>query len=203
MKVVGAAARVALVVVSLVAVLTAREMSVGQRRVRAADEAAERSDWWEAVANARAAAEALVPGSPWPERGRLRLEAIGHDAEARGDDAIAMLAYSALRSAALATRAPGTHSDRWRAKAEEGLVRVASSQRSVGTPRTDAESMLQALRSTEPPATFRMALLAAAAAALLGGLARLSLVPRPRQARVAQAIAAVGGALYAIVLLVN
>jgi hypothetical protein len=203
MKVAGPAARVALVVVLVVAVLTTRELRIGERQVHAADEAAERGDWWEAVTHARAAAEALVPGSPWPARGWLRLEAIGHDAEARGDDAIATLAYSAMRSAALATRAPGARADRWRAKAEEGLVRVATAQRNLGAPRTDAQSMLAALRTTEPPATFRLALLAAAAAALLGGLGRLSSVQEPRRARVAQAVAAVGGALYATMLLVN
>jgi hypothetical protein len=197
------AARVALVALSVVAILAAREMRDGEREVRAADAAADHADWWEAVAHARAAAEALVPGSPWPERGQLRLEAIGHDAEARGDDGIAMLAYSAMRAAALATRAPGSHSDRWRSKAEDGLARVAASQRTLGAPRTDADAMLTALRAGEPPATWKLVLLAAAAAAMLGGLGRLSFVRRPADARIAQALAAAGGAAYAIVLLVD
>ena len=104
------AALAALVVVAAVAVLTAREIATGQSEVAAADAAAARSDWGEAIVHARAAAEALVPGSPWPERGWERLEAVGHDAEARGDDATALLAYGAMRAAALTTRAPGSRS---------------------------------------------------------------------------------------------
>jgi hypothetical protein len=199
----------ALVVVAVLAVLTAREIAVGRTEVAAADEAAARSDWWEAVVHARAAAEALVPGSPWPERGRQRLDAIGRDAEARGDDPTAMLAYAAMRAAALATRAPGSDSERWRARAEDGLARVASSRRDVGMPTTSAESMLDALRENEPPPTWRMALLAAAATSMLAGLAGLAWGPRAgkeagaRSARIAQALAAAGIVAYAIVLLVD
>jgi hypothetical protein len=198
----------ALVVVATLAVLTAREIAVGRGEVTAADEAAARSDWWEAVVHARAAAEALVPGSPWPERGRQRLDAIGRDAEARGDDATAMLAYGAMRAAALATRGPGSGSDRWRARAEDGLARVAASRRDVGTPHASAESLLDALRDNEPPPTWRMALLAAAATAMLGGLAGLAWAGKEasgagRSARIAQALAAAGIVAYAIVLLVD
>lgn len=198
------AALVALVVASTLAVLTAREIALGRTEVAAADVAAARSDWWEAVVHARAAAEALVPGSPWPERGRERLEAIGRDAEARGDDATAMLAYAAMRTAALATRAPGSGSDAWRAKAEQGLARVAASRRDVGMPHASAESMLDALHENEPPPTWRMALLAAAATALLGGLAGLAWAgDQIARARVAQALAAAGLVAYAIVLLAD
>jgi hypothetical protein len=206
----------ALVVVAVLAVLTAREIALGRSEVAAADDAAGRSDWWEAVVHARAAAEALVPGSPWPDRGRQRLEAIGRDAEARGDDATAMLAYAAMRAAALATRAPGSRSDRWRTRAEEGLARVAASRRDVGMPHTsepagvapehERESMLDALRENEPPPTWRMALLAAAATSLLGGLAGLAWAgadASARSARIAQALAAAGIVAYAIVLLVD
>ena len=126
-------------------VLTAREFAVGRDAVAAADAAAAaKSDWREAIAQARIAAEALAPASPWPERGLRRLEAIGHDAEARGDDPTALLAYGAMRTAALETRAPGgrVRSDRWRHAAEEGLGRVAAS--SKDTPRS------RALRPSSP-----------------------------------------------------
>ncbi|HEY5241226.1 MAG TPA: hypothetical protein VIJ22_07170, partial [Polyangiaceae bacterium] len=148
----------------------------------------------------RAAAEALVPGSPWPARGWSRLEAIGHDAEARGDDATAMLAYGAMRSAALATRAPGAGSDRWRSKAEDALVRVASYRKEVGAPTTPAASMLDALHDTEPPATGTLALLALSGVAMLGGLARLAWASGERAAQV---VAAVGFIAYAVVLLMT
>ena len=195
-----AAALAALVVVAATAVLTGRELAVGQAEVTAADTAAARSDWGEAVVHARAAAEALVPGSPWPARGWGRLEAIGHDAEARGDDATAMLAYGAMRSAALATRAPGSGSDRWRTKAEDALARVASYRREVGAPAAPAASMLDALRETEPPPTVTLALLALAGVAMLGGLARLAWAGGERAAQV---LAAIGFVAYAVVLLMT
>ena len=200
MRMARAAAAAALVVVAASAVLTVREVAVGQAEVTAADAAAERSSWGEAIVHARAAAEALVPGSPWPARGWSRLEAIGHDAEARGDDATAMLAYGAMRSAALATRAPGSGSDRWRSKAEDALVRVASYRKEVGAPTTPAASMLDALHDTEPPATGTLALLALAGVAMLGGLARLAWV---KGERAAQVVAAVGFIAYAVVLLMT
>jgi len=195
-----AAALAALVVVVATAVLTTREVAVGQTEVTAADAAASRSDWGEAIVHARAAAEALVPGSPWPARGWGRLEAIGHDAEARGDDATAMLAYGAMRSAALATRAPGSGSERWRTKAEDALARVASYRPQVGGPQAPATSMLDALRETEPPPTGTLALLALAGAAMLGGLARLTWAGGER---VAQLLAAIGFVAYAVVLLMT
>jgi hypothetical protein len=195
-----AAALAALVVVAATAVLTGRELAVGQAEVTAADAAAARSDWGEAVVHARAAAEALVPGSPWPARGWGRLEAIGHDAEARGDDATAMLAYGAMRSAALATRAPGSGSDRWRTKAEDALARVASYRREARAPSAPAASMLDALRETEPPPTGTLALLALSGVAMLGGLARLAWAGGERAAQV---LAAIGFVAYAVVLLMT
>lgn len=205
MKAWRAAASVALVVVAVLAVATAREVSLGSDEVAAADAAASRSDWPEAVAHARAAAEALVPGSPWPHRGWTRLEAIGHDAEARGDDPTALLAYGAMRAAALATRAPvaAAGADAWRTRAEEGLARVASSTRAAAGPRTSSQAMLDALREHEPPATGTLALLAAAGLAMLGGLARLAWSDAPARERVAQGLAAVGAIAYAAVLLTN
>jgi len=190
-----------LVVVAVAAVLTARELAVGSAEVAAADAAAARADWPDAVAHARAAAEAIAPGSPWPQRGRARLEAIGHDAEVRGDDATALLAYGALRTAALATRGPGSTSDRLRARAEEGLSRVAGSH-PTPTASSSSGAMLDALRGDEPPSTWLLAVLGASAAAMLGGLARLAwLGPDAARARRAQVVAALGLAVYAIVCL--
>jgi hypothetical protein len=203
----GTVALAALVVVAAAAGLTAREIATGRSEVAAADAAATRSDWAETIVHARAAAEALVPGSPWPERGWTRLEAVGHDAEARGDDATAMLAYGAMRAAALATRAPGSGSDRWRTVAEDGLARVASSRTDTGGPRATAESMLDALHASEPPPTWTLAMLGAAGVAMLGGLASLAWqgwTGEPgRKARVAQAVAVAGFVAYAVVLLGN
>ena len=197
-----AAALAAVVTVGVVGVVTAREVATSQAEVVAADAASRKSDWAEAIVHARAAAEAVAPGNPWPERGRQRLEAIGHDAEARGDDATALLAYGAMRAAALASRGPGSGADRWRQKAEEGLARVASARRDVAAPQADAGVMLDALHDTEPPATWTLVLLAASGLAMLGGLARLGwLGDDARTARAAQVLAGAGAVAYAVVTL--
>jgi hypothetical protein len=202
MKLPRGAVLAGIVVVAVVGIVTAREVTAGRDEVAAADVASQRSDWAEAIVHARAAAETVAPGNPWPERGRLRLEAIGHDAEARGDDATALLAYGAMRAAALATRAPGTGSDRWRQKAEEGLARVASARRDVAAPQAAAGAMLDALHDNEPPGTWTLAALAAAGLAMLGGLTRLAwLGQEARTARVAQAVATAGLVTYAVVAL--
>lgn len=193
----------AMVVVAVVAIVTVRQVATGRAEVAMADEAAGKSDWAEAIAHARAAAEALAPGSPWPERGWLRLEAIGHDAEARGDDETALLAYGAMRAAALAIKGPGSGWQRRRDQADEGLARVAASLRDPTGPKVTAESMLDALRTDDTPPTWGLLTLAAAAIAMIGGLGRLAwLGPEAARARVAQAVAAAGFVAYAVVLLV-
>ena len=193
---------IALVILSAataVAVLTVREESAGRAAVASADAAAARSDWREAIAQARAAAEALAPGSPWPERGLRRLEAVGHDAEARGDDPIALLAYGAMRTAAIETRAPGTWSDRWRQSAEEGLVRVAAASREAPHPR--AGKVLEAQRAEPVPPPWRLALLSIAVCSTFGALAALAWVEGASpMGRAAQGVAAAGFLVYAAVL---
>jgi hypothetical protein len=191
----------ALAVVAVIAVVTARQVAVGAAEIAAADGAAAKSDWPEAIAHARAAAEALAPASPWPERGYRRLEAVGHDAETRGDDTTAMLAYGAMRTAALATRGPGSRSDAWRTTAEEGLARVAGARRDVDAPHVPAESMLEALRASEAPATWTLAALAVAVMAMVGGLAFVAW--RGARARAAELVAAAGFVGYAVLLLLR
>lgn len=191
-------------VVVLAASLTAREVSVGRDEVTMADAAAAKSDWPLSIAHARGAAEAWIPGSPWPERGWQRLEAIGHDAEARGDDETALLAYGAMRTAAFATRGPLSGWEARRVKADEGLARVAAALRDPAGPRASVDSMLDALRSDDPPSPWRLFTLAAAAIALLAGLARLAwLGPAASQARVAQAVTAAGLIAYAAAALLR
>jgi hypothetical protein len=193
-----------LVVVSVVALAMAREFPIGRDEIAAADAAAAKSDWPEAIAHSRAAAEALLPGSPWPERGLRRLQAIGHDAEARGDDAAALLAYGAMRTAALATRAPGGVGAHWLASAEEGLVRVAAVRKNGTEASVQAESMIAALHRNELPGTLTLAALASSVLAMLGGLARLAWPSdNALWMRIGQIAAAMGFGGYAIVLLLN
>jgi hypothetical protein len=173
MRVHPAAALAALVVVAVVAVVAMRQRSIGETELAAAGEAAGRSDWPEAIARARAAAEALVPGSPWPERARALLESIGRNAEARGDDENALLAYGALRTAAIATRAPLgplSSADRWRTRADSGLARIAVSRRAAGTTAPSTEAMQNDLRDIQPPGAWTLAVLAAASLAIASAI---------------------------------
>jgi hypothetical protein len=193
-----AAALAALVLVVVVVAATSRELAVGRAAIAAADAAAARSDWPEVVLQARTAAEALAPGSPWYEGGFRRLEAVGHDAEARGDDATALLAYGAMRTAALETRAPGHAGDHWRAIADEGLVRVAASSKDAPKARTDF--VAAALHQDASPSTWRLAVLAVSAMATFGALASLALGGiGPGAERTAQGIAAAGFVAYSII----
>lgn len=192
-----------LVLASLVAVVTARELSVGHDESVAADAAAAAADWPEAIARARAAAEAYVPGSPWPDRGMRRLAAVGHGAEARGDDADALLAYGAMRTAAVATHVPMATPSHWLADADEGLARVAAAHEDVARAPAAAQAMLDALRRDPGPSDASLAALALSAAATLGGLAALAFGPAGTRARVAGAVAAGGFVAYAAVVLAN
>jgi hypothetical protein len=167
-----------LVTASVVAVASAREESIARSETAAADAAAASSDWFAAIGHARAAAEAFLPGSPWPERGLRRLEAIGHDAEARGDLETALLAYGAMRTASLATRSLGSKKSDWRARAEGGLARVAALRPEITGPRVSAQSMLDALEQSDSPTEATFAALSASAFATLAGLVWLFAVPR-------------------------
>lgn len=191
-------------VVSVLGIGAAREVTLGRAAAREADAAAAKSDWPEAIEHARAAAEALAPGSPWPERGFRRLAAIGHDAEARGDDATALLAYGAMRTAALETRGLGQGGGRWRLSAEEGLARVAASSKDPSVPRTPPESMLAALREDATVGRTRLTVLGASAVAMIAGLGRLAVGDaRDRGARVACGLAAAGFVAYAVVMVMS
>jgi hypothetical protein len=161
----------ALAVLAVAIVATARETSMGRSEMEAADGAAAASDWVDAIAHARAAAEAVAPGSPWPERGRTRLDAIGREAEGRGDETTALLAYGALRAAALATRLPGWSSSAWRQKADEGIARVAAAHADRSNAAPTIEATRDALRGNEPPSPMHLALLGAGALCALIGLA--------------------------------
>lgn len=196
------AALSALVFAAIVAVVTVRQVAIGRAEVSLCDAAMQKSDWPEAIGHARAAAEAFVPGSPWPEQGWLRLEAIGHDAEARGDDETALVAYGAMRAASLATRGAGSGWARRRTQAEEALARVAASSRDPTGPHVTPDSMLEALRDRSPPPPWLLVALAASAIATLAALGRLAwLGDAAAKARVTQGVAALGFVAYALVAL--
>ncbi len=100
----------------------AHELTVGARAMRESDEAFAKGDLPTAIIQAHAAAEAMVPTSPYPARGYARLDAIARDAESRGDDTTAGAAWRAMRSAAKATRT----SEPWIERANQGISRTGA-----------------------------------------------------------------------------
>jgi len=193
------------VVAASCSVLAAREVSIGRDEVARSDDAAMAADWPRAIDHALGAAEAWVPGSPWPSRGSQRLAAIGHDAEARGDDETALLAYGALRRAALATRSVGSNGTSWRTAADEGLSRIAAGAPDLPARRYARASMLAALQREEAPPTGALALLMTSAVALTAGLGRLAWIDGPTDAgvRLGRALVAGGFVAFAVALLLN
>ena len=108
--------------VSIVAVT--RQLETGARAMAASDQALGVGDVRTAIADARTAAEAVLPGSPYPRRGIERLAQLGKDAEARGDMAVAAAAWGAMRAAVLETRSLGGAHDAWLGEADHGLARA-------------------------------------------------------------------------------
>jgi hypothetical protein len=211
----------AVVGVSALGVASIHEYLIGRAEVAAADAAAQRSEWAVSIVHARAAALSLAPGNPWPERGVARLEAIGRDAEARGDAMTGLLAYGALRTAALAARAPGSRAVAWRAAAEEGLARVAglavavptaapraarvdevASTKAGGGSAEAAASMLAALRRDDRRTTGVLAVFGFSTASVIVGSLLLSLQGRAK-ARLARWLLVCGAVAVAAVLLLN
>jgi hypothetical protein len=184
-------------------VAIARETAIGAEAVASADAAIARSDWPEAVGRSRAAAEAIAPLSPWPDRGASRLLQIAAAAEARGDASTALLAYGALRSAAVAAWGVDGRSGRWRDQAAEGLARATQARSGAGLPRAreaDTSAPID-FRRAEGPGAWSIAAIALAGASALAGV--VSIATRRLDVRLGQALLAVGVVAYAIQLLLN
>jgi hypothetical protein len=203
------------VVAGVLTVATVREIGIGARAVAQADAALEAGNARDAVAPARAAAEAVVPGSPYPSRGYERLEGIAKDAEAHGDTATASAAWAAMRAAASATRGFGVWTGGWQAEADEGLLRVGARPepapdgteptRPKAEPAPTEQTLLASLRRNETAPTLSFLLLGLGAVAFFGGLARLAWLAGEaltmRRVRVPGVVAACGLALYALACL--
>jgi hypothetical protein len=185
-----------------------REIATGKAEMAAADDASTRAAWAEAIGHARAAAEAFVPGSPWPERGLARLDSIGHDATIRGDRRTALLAYGAVRSATLATRSPGSSNSHWRSLADDALIRLAASDPNSARSHAQSYDWTSAMRAdlSEPsrPAPWALAALSASVFGILVAIACLReaawLGPR---ALVAKLVIVAGFAMYAVLTLLS
>jgi hypothetical protein len=198
------AAVVVLVLATVTATLALREVALGKAEMGAVEDAVARSAWTDAIWHARAAAETFVPGSPWPERAMRRLDGMGREATIRGDRGVALLAYGAVRTAALATRAPGAPNTYWRSIAEEGLARLAGSSADASRSGEWASAMRADLVDPTMPSTWTLTALSVSALAILLGLVRLAgSGSLSSQVFVTRMIIATGFGIYAAVLLLS
>jgi hypothetical protein len=195
---------VALLLATVIATLALREVAIGKAEMGAVEDAVARSAWADAIGHARAAAETFVPGSPWPDRAMRRLDDIGRDATIRGDRGVALLAYGALRTAALATRAPGASNTYWRSIAEEALARLAGSGVNASPAGQWASAMRADLVDPTIPSVSALTALSVSALAILLGLVRLAGIGWPSsRVFVSRIVIATGFGIYAAVLLLS
>lgn len=159
------------------------ELSVGARAMRESDEAFAQGDLPTAIMRAHAAAEAMVPTSPYPARGYARLDSIAREAESRGDDVIAASAWRAMRSAAKATRT----TEPWLERANQGISRSGAhsgrspedASRCVGStsascdPSAMEKRIGEALTEDDTPGTLSFFLLGSASILFVFGVAHL------------------------------
>ncbi|HQY63647.1 MAG: hypothetical protein IPF92_02245 [Myxococcales bacterium] len=132
----GGAAAGALTLAALVAAASTHEADEGARAIRASDAALAAKNPELAVAEAYLAATHVAPFSPWADRGHARLQAIADDAEARGDDDLAEIAWHAIRSAEVATSGPLSGNPARRRRAELALGRIDARRMLVLAART-------------------------------------------------------------------
>lgn len=199
----GVAAAIALLLV----VATIHQIREGGRAMAESDAAMARNDLDAAIARARAAAEAAAPASPYPPLAYERLTAIAQSAELHGDERTAIAAFSAMRAAAVETRAFGNDTSEWRARGDEGLARVGAGTlgpdgRASTEPRPAAAFLRDALAKDDTPPSWQLALLGLAAASFLGGAFRIALAGADTSALKRSPIAATATALGLVLYVV-
>jgi len=110
----------------------------GKHAMEASDQALSKGDPRSAVTSAKEAAQARVPFSPYPERGKQRLREIAQNAEERADFDTAVIAFRALRAvcASSAVGRPEPCAD----EADLGLERIAARSGIASAPKEDDSS---------------------------------------------------------------
>lgn len=136
-------AKIALVVLALVAAVTGRVIVAGEREIALSTAALRAGDPHEAALHARRAAGYYAPGAPHVRVGYERLVALAVKAESAGDRATAMFAWQGVRTAAIETRWIVTPhaADLERANAEIARLQAAEA-RPLGT-RTEPVKVIE------------------------------------------------------------
>ncbi|MDB4993763.1 MAG: hypothetical protein JWM74_1195 [Myxococcaceae bacterium] len=201
------------VVVLFFAVAIASRVSAGSSAIAASDRALAAGDRVLAIEEARAAAEAVAPGSPYPARGYTRLDAIAREAEARDDDDTAAAAWRAMRTAAIGTRGLGVPDETTTLeRANAGIARTATRVRGAaradlprevpGVASPGERRILDALARDETPPVRVFLMLGAGAILFFAVIARLLVLASFawKEARLAATASAVGLVLVVLAL---
>jgi len=147
----------ALGIIVSIAVITLALLGRGRDAIERSDAARAKGELSTAIVYAKRAAQARLPGSPYPERGTQRLLEIADAAEQAHDNETARAAYRAVLSAARSTdadeQAPAV------AEARTKLAKLDGRTADAGPPQIDA-----------PPWSTRV-MLGVSALILLAGIA--------------------------------
>jgi hypothetical protein len=118
-------------VVLIAATLTARVVLEGQSELAASDAAFDHGDLIPSLEHARRSATLYAPGAPHVGRAYERLIAIATGAEAAGQVKVALLAWQAVRSAALESRHAWLPEQAALERANQNLARLETLSRQV------------------------------------------------------------------------
>lgn len=158
--------------------MTARSVVSGQNELEAAERAFDAGDLRQAVVHARRSASWWVPGAPHVQRAYERLNVIARGAEAAGQPEVALLAWSAVRGAALEGAHPLREPPPELAVAELAIARLQASallQRNDGQQPHTERDLLRRLRVESGPSALWLGVLGLGFLLVIAGLAWLAL----------------------------
>jgi hypothetical protein len=127
----------------LLAAFSIRVISAAATELRAGDEYRARGELEEAVVHYRRSARWYAPGSPFHVRALSHLNAIGFDAEHRGDTELALSAYRAIRGAIMSARSFYVPE---KARLQVTDLRIAALMADLPVPPMDANKSRETLR---------------------------------------------------------
>jgi hypothetical protein len=159
----------------VIAAVSLRVVSAGEAEIDASTAALRAGDATEATVHARRAAGFYAPGAPHVSVAYERLAALGTTAEGLGDRDTALLAWRAVRSAAIETRWIVTPHEDDLTRANEAIARLSASAARPPNARTLSSATVQRehlellLRDESPRTAWVVALVFGFLAWTLGG----------------------------------
>jgi hypothetical protein len=123
------------VAITILLVLAGRMLIEGRAAMRRATELDRQGEVEAAIGAAMRAAKSAVPLSPHPRRAYDLLRTIAHRAEASGDVETALVAWQAIRGAAIATRGIGSPAEERRVEADREIAAILATRPAPGVDR--------------------------------------------------------------------